>query len=92
MAYAGRAPTGTTGLRVRFVSLREVTTPMITLTRLNGQRFVVNAELIRTVESLPDTTVKLINGDTLIVLESMEDVVERAIEYGRNLRKLLPPS
>ena len=65
---------------------------MITLTRLNGQQFVVNAELIRTVEALPDTTIKLINGDTMIVTESMDEVVRRAIEYGRSLRKLLPPS
>jgi len=65
---------------------------MISLTRLNGQRFVVNAELIRTVEALPDTTVKLINGDTIIVLESMQDVVDKSIEYGRSLRKLLPPT
>jgi flagellar protein FlbD len=65
---------------------------MITLTRLNGQKIVVNAEIIRTVEALPDTTIKLINGDHLIVLESMEEVVERAIDYGRALRKLLPPT
>lgn len=65
---------------------------MITLTRLNGKRFVVNAELIRTVEAMPDTTLKLINGDTIIVQESMEDVVDKATEYGRNLRKLLPPT
>lgn len=65
---------------------------MITVTRLNGKPFVVNAELIRTVESNPDTTIKLINGDTMIVRESMQEVVDRAIEYGRSLRKLLPPS
>lgn len=65
---------------------------MITLTRLNGKKFVVNAELIRTVEALPDTTVKLINGDTIIVKESMDDVVDKTIDYGRNLRKLLPPT
>jgi len=65
---------------------------MITLTRLNGQKFVVNAELIRTVEALPDTTIKLINGDTMIVTESMDEVVNLAVEYGRSLRKLLPPS
>jgi flagellar protein FlbD len=65
---------------------------MIIVTRLNGQRFVVNAELIRTVESNPDTTIKLINGDHFIVRESMEDVVRLAVEYGRSLRKLLPPS
>jgi len=65
---------------------------MITLTRLNGKRFVVNAELIRTVEALPDTTVKLINGDTLIVKETMDEVVDKTVEYGRNLRKMLPPT
>lgn len=65
---------------------------MITLTRLNGKKFVVNAELIRTVESNPDTTLTLINGDHLIVKETMEQVVELAVEYGRSLRKLLPPS
>lgn len=65
---------------------------MIMLTRLNGQRFVVNAELIRTVETLPDTTIKLINGDTMLVRESMDEVVDKAVEYGRSLRKLLPPS
>ena len=65
---------------------------MITLTRLNGKPFVVNAELIRTVEMLPDTTIKLINGDTIIVRESMEEVVDKAVEYGQSLRKLVPPS
>lgn len=65
---------------------------MITVTRLNGKRFVLNAELIRTVESNPDTTITLINGDHFIVKESMERVVELAVDYGRSLRKLLPPS
>lgn len=65
---------------------------MITVTRLNGKRLVVNAELIRTVEANPDTTITLINGDHIIVAESMDQVVERAIEYGRSLRKLNPPT
>lgn len=65
---------------------------MITVTRLNGKRFVVNAELIRTVESNPDTTITLINGDHIIVCEPMDRVVELAIEYGRLLRRLIPPS
>ena len=65
---------------------------MIKLTRLNDKPFVVNAELIRTVESNPDTTITLVNGDHFIVKESMEQVVELTIDYGRSLRKLLPPS
>ncbi len=63
---------------------------MIRLTRLNGKQFVLNAELIRTVEERPDTTVTLVNGDTLIVREKMDEVVRRAIEYGRAVRAFQP--
>lgn len=65
---------------------------MITVTRLNGKQFVINAELIRTVESNPDTTITLINGDHFIVSEPMQQVVELTIEYGRCLRKIIPPT
>jgi flagellar protein FlbD len=64
---------------------------MITVTRLNGKRFVINAELIRTVESNPDTTITLVNGDHFIIKEPMERVVELTVDYGRSLRRLLPP-
>ncbi len=65
---------------------------MITVTRLNGKQFVVNAEVIRTVESNPDTTIILMNGDHIIVKEDMKRVVELAVDYGRSLRGLLPPT
>ncbi len=59
---------------------------MITVTRLNDKPMVVNAELIKTVESTPDTLVTLINGDRLMIKDSLEEVVRKAIEYGRQLR------
>lgn len=65
---------------------------MIVLTRLNGKQFVLNAELIRTVEEVPDTTIQLVNGERVMVREPMTDVVDRAVEYGMLLRGLLPPS
>jgi len=65
---------------------------MITVTRLNGKPFVINADLIKVVEENPDTTLRLTTGDTMIVRESRKEVVELAIEYGRSLRKILPPS
>lgn len=65
---------------------------MITVTRLNGRKFVINADLIKVVESNPDTTIKLTCGDTMIVKETMQEVVELAIDYGRSMRKLIPPS
>ncbi|MEZ6192791.1 MAG: flagellar FlbD family protein [Phycisphaerales bacterium] len=65
---------------------------MITVTRLNGKPFVINAEVIRTVDENPDTTIILMNGDHFIVKESMQRVVELVVEYGRSLRRLMPPS
>lgn len=51
---------------------------------------MVNAELIRTIEERPDTTIVLTTGDTLIVKERMDEVVAKAIEYGRMVRAFVP--
>jgi flagellar protein FlbD len=60
---------------------------MICLTRLNGQQFVVNAEKIRYVESTPDTVVCCDKGDKIMVKETLQEVIRRAIEYGRMIRR-----
>ena len=60
---------------------------MITLTRLNGQAFVINAEKIRYVEETPDTVVCCDQGEKLMVKEGMQEVIRRAIEYSRLIRK-----
>lgn len=59
---------------------------MIVLTKLNGTGFVLNAELIRTIESTPDTTIRLTGGESMMVREEPEEVVRRAIEFGRLIR------
>jgi len=63
---------------------------MITVTRLSGKPLVVNVELIRSVEENPDTTITLINGDHIIVKESMREIVAKSIEYGRHMRTMVP--
>ncbi|MGN6367261.1 MAG: flagellar FlbD family protein [Phycisphaerae bacterium] len=65
---------------------------MIALTRLNSQAFVLNAELIKFVESTPDTMITLTTGERFIVKESSDEVIRRVIDYGRMLRRLLEPS
>ncbi len=59
---------------------------MIQLTRLNGDTFVLNAELIRFVERRPDTYITLTTDDRVVVRETMEEVVERSIQYSRQIR------
>ena len=60
---------------------------MIALTRLNGQPFVINAEKIRYLEQTPDTLVCCESGEKLMVKESLDEVIRRAIEYARAIRK-----
>ena len=60
---------------------------MIRLTRLNGQQFVMNAEKIRTVESTPDTVVCCETGEKLMVKETLDEVMRRAIDYARVIRR-----
>ncbi|MHC4610773.1 MAG: flagellar FlbD family protein [Planctomycetota bacterium] len=59
---------------------------MICLTRLNKKVFVVNAELIKMIEETPDTMITLISGDHFMVRESVQEVVDKAVDYARQIR------
>ena len=59
---------------------------MIKLTKFKSQdEFILNAELIETVEQTPDTVITLTNSKKLIVEEPMGEVVRRVMEYRRAL-------
>lgn len=60
---------------------------MIALTRLNGQQFVINADKIRYVESTPDTVICCDHGEKMMVREPLQEVMRKAIEYARVIRK-----
>lgn len=59
---------------------------MIKLTRLNGKTFHLNALLIETVESFPDTTILLTNGKRYVVKEDEETVVQKTKEFFREVQ------
>lgn len=65
---------------------------MIKLTRLDGESFVLNAELIRYVERRPDTFITLTSGDRIVVSETMDVVVERAVDYQQKKHFMPMPS
>jgi flagellar protein FlbD len=54
---------------------------MIEVTRLNGVRFWINANLIEQIESAPDTVITTTTGNNFIVKESVEAVVEKVVFY-----------
>lgn len=59
---------------------------MICLTRLNNQRLVVNADLVKFVEETPDTIITLRDGEKILVKESADEVVLRIRDYMRSIR------
>jgi flagellar protein FlbD len=61
---------------------------MIKLTKLNksnNETFILNCELIETIEERPDTTITLLNGQHFVVAESAADVISKVITYKRSI-------
>jgi len=61
---------------------------MIKVTKFNSDErgeFILNAEIIETIEQTPDTVVTLTNGKKYIIEEKMEEVVRRVMTYKRAL-------
>lgn len=58
---------------------------MIKLTRLNGKEFVLNIDLIEFIESTPDTVISTTTGKKLVVTESVDEIIERIVEFRRRL-------
>lgn len=54
---------------------------MIELTLLSGKKFWLNPHEIETMESNPDTTLVMLSGKRILVLEKPEVIVERIIAY-----------
>lgn len=61
---------------------------MIVLTKLNkagDDRFILNSELIETIEEKPDTIIRLVNGKHFVVAESAAEVVKKIVAYKRRI-------
>jgi flagellar protein FlbD len=55
---------------------------VIELHRLHGNgAIVVNADLVETIEATPDTVITLVTKRRFVVEDSVEDVIERVLEY-----------
>ena len=61
---------------------------MILLTKLNklkNEQFILNCELIETIEERPDTTIRLVNGKHFVVSESTAEVISKVVAFKRNI-------
>ncbi|MCP4132548.1 MAG: flagellar FlbD family protein [bacterium] len=58
---------------------------MIFLHRLNGDEFAFNPFHIETIEETPDTVITLTNDRKYLVQESIKDIIDKIIDYQRNV-------
>lgn len=60
---------------------------MIEVTQLNGTRFVLNCDLIETIEYIPETKVTLTSGRYFLVREKQEEIIRKVIAFRRLILK-----
>ncbi len=58
---------------------------MIKITKLNGKEMIINSDLIETIEETPDTTVTMTTGKKIIVLEPVDDIIQRVKDFRREI-------
>ena len=58
---------------------------MIKLIGFNSKEIVLNSELIEKIEEVPETLVTLVNGKMIIVKDTVDEVIEKVIDYKRRI-------
>ena len=58
---------------------------MIEITKLNGQKILINPPLIELVEDTPDTVITLTTGRKIIAKESRQEVKNLVLSYKREI-------
>jgi len=54
---------------------------MIKVSRLNGAEYYINPHQIESVEIHPDTTLLMLSGKHVVVKETVEELIDRIVEY-----------
>lgn len=57
---------------------------MIKVTRLNGESIYLNYIQIEYIESIPETKVKMTNGDYYLVKDTVESILEQIMVFVHN--------
>ncbi|GGI14212.1 MULTISPECIES: flagellar FlbD family protein [Gottfriedia] len=61
---------------------------MISLTKLNGNKFTLNAIYIEEIQSFPDTTITLTNGHKFFVKEPEAEVIKLVTAFYQTINLL----
>jgi len=51
------------------------------VTRLNGVEYFINPHQIESIDIHPDTTLLMLSGKHVVVKETVEEIIDRIVEY-----------
>lgn len=60
---------------------------MIMLTKLNNSPLLLNLEAVKYIEETPDTLVFFVNGESVIVKESLATIKEKIVVFQAEIMK-----
>jgi flagellar protein FlbD len=58
---------------------------MIKVTRLNGLEYYINPHQIESIEIKPDTTLLMLSGKHVVIKETIEEIIDRIVEYRQRI-------
>lgn len=62
---------------------------MIKVNKINGEEVLINAMLIESVQATPDTVITLTTNKKILVLEQVDEVRDKVIEYYQKIYSVL---
>ena len=58
---------------------------MIALTKINGEIIVINSKQIEHIDVIPESKITMMNGKYYIVRESVEEIIQKEIQFNRQI-------
>jgi flagellar protein FlbD len=58
---------------------------MVEVTGLNNVVFIINSNLIETIEFIPETKITLTTGKYYLIKEKKQEIVDKIINYNRKI-------
>lgn len=70
------------------IALGKVVSAMIVLTKINGDRLLVNVLQIECIEIIPESKIIMMNHDYYLVRESPEEITDKIAAYQAKVRDI----
>ena len=61
---------------------------MITLQKMNGERFLLNHTQIEYIELIPESKIVMMNHDYYLVRDTIEEIIQKIAEYNAKVQDI----